>query len=109
MATREPSSVSEAMQSSHWKQAMIDEFRALQRNNTRTLVSLPEGRKAVGCKWVYKVKENPDGSINKYKARLVAKGFHQTPGFDFNKTFSPVVKPTSIRRILTLALTRGGL
>ena len=109
MATREPSSVTEALQSAHWKQAMTDEFLALQRNKTWDLVILPEGRKPVGCKWVFKVKENPDGSINKYKARLVAKGFHQTVGFDFNETFSPVVKPTTIRIILTLALSKGWL
>lgn len=86
---------------------MIDEFLALQRNNTWTLVTLPEGRKAVGCKRVFKVKENPNGSINKYKAWLVAKGFHQTPGFDINETFSPIIKPTTIRVLLTLALSRS--
>lgn len=84
---------------------MTDEFLALQRNNTWSLVSLPEGRKAIRCKWVFRVKENPDGSINKYKAHLVAKGFLQVAGFDFNETFSPVVKPT-IRVVLTLALSK---
>lgn len=61
--------------------------------------------KTIGCKWVFTLKENPDGSINKYKSRLVAKGFHQQEGFDFNETFSPVVKPVTIRIILNLALT----
>jgi histone deacetylase 1/2 len=51
------------------------------------------------------VKENPDGSINKYKARLVAKGFHQHAGSDFTETFSPVVKPVTVRIVLTLAVT----
>lgn len=66
-----------------------------------------EGRIPIGCRWVYKVKENPNGSVRKYKARLVAKGFHQQVGFDFNETFSPVVKPTTIRIVLTIALSRG--
>ena len=68
---------------------------------------MPEGRIPIGCRWVYKVKENPDGSVGKYKARLVAKGFHQQVGFEFNETFSPVVKPTTIGIVLTIALSRG--
>ncbi|KAK6162474.1 hypothetical protein DH2020_002315 [Rehmannia glutinosa] len=56
---------------------MTEEYLALLRNDTWSLVPLPTGRKAIGCKWVFKVKENPDGTINKHKARLVAKGFHQ--------------------------------
>lgn len=68
---------------------------------------LPHNRKAIGCKWVFKVKENPDWSILKHKARLVAKGFYQVVGFDFNETFGPVVKPTTIRVVLSLALSRG--
>ena len=64
-------------------------------------------RKAIGSKWVFKIKKNPNGSIIKYKARLVAKGFHQSAGFDFNATFSLVVKPTTIRIVLTVALYHG--
>jgi len=101
----EPSTVKQAMSQPHWFDAMQAEFNALQANNTWTLTSLPPNRQAIGCKWVFRVKENPDGSINKYKARLVAKGFHQQLGFDFQETFSPVVKPTTIKVLLTLALT----
>lgn len=61
----------------------------------------------VGCKWVFCIKRHPDGSISKYKARLVAKGFHRRPGIDFQNTFSLVVKPTTIRLILTLVLSHG--
>ena len=86
---------------------MIDEFLTPIRNRTWSLVSLPNGRKTIGCKWVFKVKENSNGTINKYKVRLVAKGFHQVAGFDFNETFSPVVKPTTIRVVLTIALANN--
>ncbi|CAJ2642533.1 unnamed protein product [Trifolium pratense] len=101
----EPKTVKQALSIPQWYNAMKDEFDALQRNQTWTLVSLPPNRSAIGCKWVFRTKENPDGSINKYKARLVAKGFHQKPGFDFNETFSPVIKPVTIRLILSLAIS----
>ena len=105
--TNKPQSTDEALQNENWKIAMIDEYSALLRNNTWSLVDLPVGRKVIGCKWIFRVKENPDGSINKYKARLVAKGFHQTTGFDYTETFSPVVKLTTIRMVLTITLSRN--
>jgi histone deacetylase 1/2 len=105
LANLEPTSVKTALADSKWSQAMKDEYQALINNNTWTLVPLPPHRKAIGCKWIFRVKENPDGTINKYKARLVPKGFLQTPGFDFTETFSPVIKPVTIRIILTLAVT----
>ena len=77
------------------------------KNNTWELVSLPPNKQAIGCKWVYRVMENADGFVNRFKARLVAKGFHQVHGFDFHETFSPVIKPVTIRIILTLALSYG--
>lgn len=70
------------------------------------MVSLPPGRKAIGSKWVFKIKRNPDGTVQRYKARLIAKEFHQVQGFDFDKIFSPVIKPTTIRVILTIALSK---
>lgn len=86
---------------------MTDEFQVLLRNNTWTLVPLPPQRKAIGCKWVFRIKQNPDGSIQKYKARLEAKGFHEVQGFDFQETFSPVVKPVIVRTVLSLAISKG--
>ena len=79
------------------------------RNNTWSLIGLPVGRSSIGCKWVFKVKENPNGFLHKYKARLVAKGFHQQLGFDFTKTFSLVVKPITIRIMLIIVLTQGSI
>lgn len=76
LAHVEPTSVKQALASSQWQAAMKTEFDALQANNTWSLVPLPPHRRAIGCKWVFRVNENPDGSVNKYKARLVAKGFH---------------------------------
>ena len=86
---------------------MVAKYVALQRNNTWSLVPLPASRQAIGCKWVYKTKENPYGTVQKYKARLVAKGFHQQAGFDFTETFSPIVKPSTIRDVFTIALSRN--
>lgn len=75
------------MKDPKWLAAMNDEYSALMRNQTWTLTHLPPKRHAIGCKWVFRIKQNPDGSMNKYKARLVAKGFHQQHGFDFTETF----------------------
>ena len=86
---------------------MQSEYDALMRNGTWTLVDLPASRTAIGCKWVFRVKENSDGSVNKYKARLVAKGIHQQLGFDYKETFYPVIKPVKVRLILSLAISHN--
>ena len=90
-----------------WKCAMTAEFLALLRNKTWTLVFLPPGKNLIGCTWVFRLKKHADGSIARHKARLVAQGFAQEAGFDFVETFSPVVKPTTIRLILSIAVTNG--
>ena len=74
-ATCEPTCVEETLHVHHWKQTITDELMALLKNNTWFLVPLPPGRTPIVYKWVFKVKENPNGSIQKYKAKLVAKGF----------------------------------
>ncbi|KAH9667511.1 retrovirus-related pol polyprotein from transposon RE1 [Citrus sinensis] len=100
----EPTSVKSALHDPKWFHAVNEEFDALQRNQTWTLVPSESAAKIVGNKWVYRVKYNPDGSISKYKARLVAKGYHQTQGVDFFETFSPVVKPCIVRVVLSLVV-----
>jgi len=100
-----PTSIVEALSSPPWCQAMTDEYNALLNNNTWSLTSLPEGAKAVGCKWLFKNIYHADGSFHRHKARLVAKGFSQTAGCDYYETYSPVVKPSTIRLVLTHAVS----
>ena len=102
-SVRIPERLEEAMSNPKWLEAMRAEMEALEKNHTWRLVSLPKGRKLVGCKWVFTVKYGPTGLIDRYKARLVAKGFTQTYGIDFQETFSPVAKLNTIRILLSLA------
>ncbi len=76
-------------------------------NATWELVALLEDKKVIGCKWVYKVKHNADGSVSKYKARLVAKGYAQTYGIDYEETYSPVAKMTIVKAIIAMAAAKG--
>ncbi|CAA0841034.1 cysteine-rich RLK (RECEPTOR-like protein kinase) 8, partial [Striga hermonthica] len=96
----------EALTSPQWKKAMDTEYNALLHNNTWTLTELPPGKKAIGCRWVFKLKKHSDGTVAKHKARLVAKGFSQIPGMDFTETFSHVVKPITIRTVLSIAISK---
>ena len=77
-------------------------------NNVWNMVDLPEDRKAVGSKWVFKRKRDADGNVERYKARLVAQGFTQNNGIDYDETFSPVVRSESIRTIIALAAKHKG-
>ncbi|CAM8997450.1 unnamed protein product [Rhodiola kirilowii] len=85
---------------------MEAELQALQTNNSWTLTTLPQGHNAVGSKWIFRIKRQSDGTIERYKARLVARGFTQEEGLDYNETFAPVVKMTTVRTVLALAASK---
>uniref|UniRef100_A0A2N9GBT3 Reverse transcriptase Ty1/copia-type domain-containing protein n=1 Tax=Fagus sylvatica TaxID=28930 RepID=A0A2N9GBT3_FAGSY len=103
----EPSSFVQANKFPEWREAMQAELQALETNNTWILTSLPIGKQAIGCKWVYKVKLKSDGTLERYKARLVAKGYNQQEGLDYSETFSPVAKFTTVRLLLAIAAAKG--
>ncbi|XP_071902745.1 uncharacterized protein [Coffea arabica] len=102
-----PQRLSEALEYPGWRAAMEEEMMTLDNNGTWDLVHLPTGKKPIGCKWVFAVKVNPDGSVSRLNARLVAKGYTQTYGVDYSDTFSPVAKLTSIRLFISLAATNN--
>ncbi|KAH9745458.1 retrovirus-related pol polyprotein from transposon RE2 [Citrus sinensis] len=101
---KEPETIQEALNNERWYQAMKAEYDALISNGTWTLVPRTENYKLVGNKWVFRIKTNTDGSVEKYMARLVAKGFQQIEGAHYFETFILVVKSTTIRVILSLAV-----
>lgn len=85
-----------------WEEATDSEYQSLQKAGTYELVELPPGRRAIGCKWVLKVKCGADGQIERYKARLVAMGNRQTAGLDYTEVFAPVAKFASIRGLFAI-------
>ena len=102
----EPLTYAQAMKgpdANKWNEAMIEEYKAHLANGTWTVVKLPPGKMVVASKWVYKIKHNADGSIERFKARLVAKGFSQRPGIDYFETFASTMRHATIRVILALA------
>ena len=105
----EPVSFDEALKSPHakdWKLATDAEYQSLVDNDTWDLVEPPEGRAVVGCKWVFKVKYDGEGKVERFKSRLVAKGYSQRYEIDFEETFSPVVHFSSVRTLLALAVQK---
>ena len=101
---KEPENVKEALIKPKWKAAMDAEFKALMSNQTWTLVPLQGQENIIDSKWIFKTKYKADGSIERRKARLVARGFQQTADLDFDETFSHVVKSSSVRIILAIAV-----
>jgi hypothetical protein len=103
----EPATFEEAKGSECWIKAMKEEMASIEQNSTWKLVNLPPGHKAIGLKWVYKVKRDEGGAIVKYKARLVAKGYVQKQGIDFDEVYAPVARMESIRMLLAVAAQEG--
>ncbi|RVX10668.1 Retrovirus-related Pol polyprotein from transposon TNT 1-94 [Vitis vinifera] len=101
---RIPSNIQEALQQPEWKTTVQEEIQALEKNGTWEISELPESKRPIGCKWIFTVKHNLDGSINRFKARLVAKGFTQSYDIDYEETFAPVAKLNSIRVLLSVAI-----
>ena len=85
---------------------MQEKLRSLEKNKTWEILSLPQGNKAVGCKWVFTIKQTPKGKIYRYKARLVAKGYIHTYGIDYDETFALVVKMSTVRTLISLAMNK---
>ncbi|KAL0387931.1 UNVERIFIED_CONTAM: Retrovirus-related Pol polyprotein from transposon RE1 [Sesamum radiatum] len=100
---QEPRSFAEASKSRQWREAMNSKRAALEHNNTWIVTPLPEGKKAIGCKWVYKLKLNADGTVDRHKARLVAKGYNQIERVDYVDCFSPIAKTVTVRVFLAIA------
>ncbi|RVW91845.1 Retrovirus-related Pol polyprotein from transposon RE2 [Vitis vinifera] len=103
----EPTTLTQALKDHKWRRAMSEEYDALVKNGTWALVPPDSSPNLVGCKWIFRTKRKYDGSIDRFKAQLVAKDFNQHPGIDYHDTFNPVVKPTTVRIVLSIAVSRG--
>jgi hypothetical protein len=99
----EPRTFQEAKVSSKWMFAMDQEIESIEKNDSWELVEAPDNVNPIGLKWVFKIKRNPDGSINKFKARLVAKGYAQKEGIDYDEVFAPVARIETVRLLISLA------
>ena len=107
LAFEEPGSFDEAKADANWRRAMQAEMASIEENSTWHLTTLPPGHRAIGLKWVYKVKKDAHGAVLKHKARLVAKGYVQRHGVDYDEVFAPVARLESIRLLLALAAGKG--
>src|SRR3954470_17464440 len=103
LGVEEPTNFVKASNNPSWMHAMDEEMKAIESNGTWTLVTRPSNHKAIGLKWVYKLKKDTQGAIVKYKARLVAKGYVQRQGVDYEEVFAPVARLETVRLLLTLA------
>jgi hypothetical protein len=86
-----------------WKDAMVEEYKSILKNDVWEMVPRPQGKSGVSSKWIYKIKHAADGGDEKFKARFVARGFSQKEGIDYDEIFAPVSRYTSIRVIISLA------
>ncbi|CAA7399994.1 unnamed protein product [Spirodela intermedia] len=107
VSSDEPVSFVEAEGHPSWRKAMEEEMASIEENRTWSLVDLPHGRRAIGLKWVYKVKRDENGAVAKYKARLVVKGYAQRQGIDYDEVFAPVAQLDTVRLLIALAAHEG--
>jgi hypothetical protein len=103
----EPTTFEEAIQKEQWKEAMTEEHQSIMKNEVWEIIPRPKEKSVVTSKWVYKIKHVADRSVDKYKARFITRGFSQKEGEDYDKTFAPVARYTSIRAIISLATSMG--
>jgi Reverse transcriptase (RNA-dependent DNA polymerase) len=103
----EPTHFGQAVKTKHWRAAMQTEIEALEKNATWSVCDLPSDKAAIGCQWVYRIKYNFDGTIQRYKARLVALGNRQVQGVDFTEIFAPVAKMVSVCVFLAVAAIKN--
>ena len=103
----EPTSFQEDAQPDVWQEAMVEEYDSIMKNQVWEVVLRPQGEKVVGSRWIYKVKHASDESVEKYKARFMEKGFSHKEGTDYEETFTPIARYSSIRTIISLAAERG--
>lgn len=103
----DPTCFKEAVKHTHWQAAMNEELSALEENDTWDIVPLPSDKIAIGCKWLFKTKYNPDGSIDRHKARLVILGCRQKYGIDYMETFAPVAKMATVRALFAVVAMKG--
>lgn len=101
----EPSTYDEVASQQCWKDAMMDEYESILKNDVWDVVPRPEGKSILTSKWIFKIKKVADRSIGKYRVRFVARGFSQTEGVDYDEIFATVARYTSIRSIIALAST----
>jgi hypothetical protein len=102
IAPEEPASLESALSNPAWCSTMEAELKSIEDNATWSTSPLPKGHRAIGMKWVFKVKRDPTGAVVKHKARLVVKGYSQCQGVDFDEVFAPVVRMETVRLLLAL-------
>ena len=107
LSKTEPTNPSDAIKHPSWKEAMTEEYQSIMKNDVWEIVPRPKGKSVVSSKWIFKIKHAADGSIEKYKARFVARGFSQKEGIDYEETFAPVARYTTVQAVLAIAASKG--
>lgn len=107
LGAEEPTHHNDALKHEHWKKAMEEELKSIKENDTWEMVTPPTGVRAIGLKWVFKLKKDVEGNVIRHKARLVAKGYVQRHGIDFDEVFAPVARLETVRLLMALAANEG--